>query len=109
MIKGTTVLVKKLKEAPDAKVGSCPMEKWIPGVGPAGEEDLSLPIDYSLVGELLNDIEYGKPIRVARRIRNGVETPGEFVTSTLKAIDITAEGGVVCTQNSVYAITCMFT
>lgn len=68
----------------------------IPGhVQPAG---YSLPVEYTLEGELVEPITVGKGVKVNRDTRNGVKVPGIFVTTPV--IEFT--GTTFRTRNSVY-------
>lgn len=61
---------------------------------------VSLPIEYWLEGYLPNLIEVGKKVLVYRRVRNGVKTDGEFISTPVK--EITPEG--FNTQSSKYKL-----
>jgi len=43
--------------------------------------DLSLPIEYTIEGQLIDPIEEGMPVQVLRTKRNDVECLGHFMTS----------------------------
>jgi hypothetical protein len=64
----------------------------------------SIPIDYYIVGTLLYDIEVGKPARILRENRNGVEALGVFVTSLIKSIEENKNGLLFHTENSIYQL-----
>ena len=69
----------------------------------AGSPDnpgVSLPIDYTLEGTLVNDIVVGSTVQIFRTKRNEVEFPGFFESSTVSQIG--DEG--FTTQNSVYKV-----
>ncbi len=59
---------------------------------------VSLPIDYTLIGILLDPLEVGRPVRVLRLSRNGIETLGLYQSSPV--VEITSSG--FRTRNSVY-------
>ena len=61
---------------------------------------VSLPIDYVLKGTLLEDISFGNPIKIDRYDRNGVATPGLFLSSPVLSI----EGNIAHTMNSQYEV-----
>jgi len=89
------IRIQKRSEA----VGGAPAasnDEYIPGSG--GVENISLPIDYWLVGELVNPIAEGQSVRVLRESRNGVECPGFFVTSTVTEVTLST----FKTKNSIY-------
>ncbi len=69
-------------------------------VGSADNPGVSLPVDYALVGELRGPIRLGACVEVQRQSRNGVETPGDFLSSPFVEIG----QGFFRTQNSVYQI-----
>ena len=61
-------------------------------------DNYSLPIEYNLEGELINDIEVGKSVVVSRTKRNGVDAYGIFKTSRVTDVG----ENYFKTQNSVY-------
>ncbi len=61
-------------------------------------ENYSLPLDYTIEGELVGTIKVGAPVYVLRDIRNGVPYPGEFITTTVTEVTDTT----FRTKNSVY-------
>jgi len=72
------------------------MADHIPGqVQPAG---FSIPVDYTIEGELLRPITVNKCVMIARDTRNGVKMPGEFATSLV--VELTDK--TFRTRNSVY-------
>ena len=80
--------------------GLAPMEKdkYVPGTANNISENKSLPIEYSIEGELMSPIEVGKGVIVFRTKRNGVAATGYFQTS--KITEVTEN--TFKTQNSVY-------
>lgn len=80
--------------------GLSPMEKdkYVPGTANNVLENKSLPIAYSIEGELLSSIEVGKVVVVFRTKRNGIYTPGHFQTTELTEVT----ENTFKTQNSVY-------
>lgn len=80
--------------------GLAPMEKdkYVPGTANNISENKSLPVEYSIEGELLSPIEVGKIVFVFRTKRNGVAATGYFQTS--KITEVTEN--TFKTQNSVY-------
>lgn len=59
----------------------------------------SIPVDYSIEGELLNEpIEVGKIVNVLRTKRNGVEELGKFTTSPV----VSFTDNTIRTKNSIY-------
>lgn len=59
----------------------------------------SLPVDYWLVGWMLQPPVVGEPTRVLRVARNGIVIPGHFITSDVMEVPAV---GVFHTMNSVY-------
>ena len=57
-------------------------------------------IDYWIIGEYINPPVVGKSVVVSRHSRNGIVTPGVFVSSIVTAI---TESGFT-TNNSVYKV-----
>jgi hypothetical protein len=69
--------------------------------------DVSVPVDYTVEGYLLNEIQEGECARMDRRKRNGVEVDGTFQTSQIQHVstDLAQKGeGMFRTQNSVYEV-----
>jgi hypothetical protein len=62
--------------------------------------DVSVPIDYTVEGELIEPITIGRGVFVNRSKRNGVAAPGIFQTSPVVKIK---KNGFE-TQNSVYLV-----
>lgn len=81
--------------------GLDPMEKdqYVPGTANNILENKSLPIEYSIEGELLYPMEIGKDVFVLRTKRNGVAATGYFQTSKLTEVS----ENTFKTQNSVYS------
>lgn len=76
-------------------------EDYIPGGGEANV-GMSLPVDYSMTGWLLEDIEVGKRACMFRKTRNDVEFPGVFSSSVVAEI-LPKDGGLEFhTENSIY-------
>lgn len=68
-------------------------------------ETNTLSVGYTVKGQLLRDIEIGKPIFVARYMRNNVESLGIMNTSVVKSISCETDGSLkVYTENSVYQV-----
>jgi hypothetical protein len=67
---------------------------------------VSLPIDYVLEGYEINPPVVGEQYRVFRTIRNGVNMPGVFESTTCTEVFGTAEQGLILfsTLNSTYKI-----
>ena len=69
------------------------------------EDHLSPPIEYSIIGTLVNDIEVGKSLMVNRESRNGVVVPGLFTTSIVQSIGYQNNKIVgFTTNNSIYTV-----
>jgi len=66
-----------------------------------GFKSKGLPTGYIVEGVLLDDIEVGKSVSLARHVRNGVEVDGLMTTSPV--MEITNEK--IKTKNSTYRIT----
>jgi hypothetical protein len=62
--------------------------------------EVSLPVDYWAVGNLLEPIKVGKPIKMERFNRNGIECYGIFISSPVTKLC----GKIAETFNSKYLI-----
>ena len=68
-------------------------------------ETVTLSEGYWLMGQLAAEIKVGKPVLVARHVRNGVKIFGIFNTSPIKKIVPEGEGVLhLHTHNSVYKV-----
>ena len=93
---GTAVRIVKLAAVEDAQYQTCSWQNW-----KAGElNDGSPPVDYELRGHLIEPLEIGKPIIVARTHRNGVQVLGTFVSTPVREF----KSGAAITMNSIYFI-----
>ena len=72
------ILIQKIGAMPDALFPTPKSEDYIPG---QDNGDVSLPIEYTIEGDLIENIEVGYPVSVWRSKRNGVEAPGYFKSS----------------------------
>lgn len=94
----TKVKLTKLLAARDAVM---PPGDWATfKVGSDGNPGVSLPIDYTVEGTLVNDVEVGKTVQIFRTKRNNVALPGFFETSPVTKIGMAG----FTTQNSVYGL-----
>ena len=59
----------------------------------------SLPVEYWLIGWMLQPPVVGEPVRVLRVGRNGISMPGHFITSDVMEVPTAGE---FHTMNSVY-------
>lgn len=91
------VQVQKLKEAPNANVAAGNPETYNYG----GDDPLSVPVEYTVKGHLVHDLQVGGPAMINRYERNGIKLPGMMVTSVIRSI----EGNRFTTDNSVYQVT----
>jgi len=66
--------------------------------GTIQNENFSLPLEYTIEGELIGEIAVGNGIMVARDTRNGVKSDGMFATSVVMEVTDTQ----FKTRNSVY-------
>lgn len=69
-------------------------------------EGVSVPIDYWIIGELINPIIEGQSIRVNREVRNGVKISGLFKTSFVTKIESSQFKNTLTieTENSKYLV-----
>ncbi len=90
------VRLTKLSECPNAGVSASLTEDYA-----VGELNLlSLPVEYNLEGFLEEPIRVGRPIRVDRRFRNGIQVPGMFESSRVTEVGEDR----VQTRNSIYLV-----
>lgn len=75
-------------------------DEWDPTIGHL--EHLSLPVDYTIRGILLTQIEVGDSMEVLRFERNGIKALGIFHSSQVQEVD---EFCRVVTNNSAYEVT----
>jgi hypothetical protein len=81
--------------------GGLPAGDWATyNVGSADNPGVSLPVGYLLIGELAKPIRLGEGVEVKRQSRNGVECPGDFISTPVVELG----QGFFRTQNSVYRI-----
>ena len=66
--------------------------------GQVQNQNFSLPLEYTIEGNLLRPMKVGEAVWVDRDTRNGVKTPGTFTTSTVTEVTATQ----FKTRNSVY-------
>ena len=89
------IYIEKLAEVP----GGLParsMDEHI--MGKSNDHHTSIPIEYNLEGNLINDIKVGESVIVERSKRNGVSVYGVFTTSRVTEVG----DKYFKTQNSVY-------
>ena len=68
-------------------------------MGKSNDHHTSIPIEYNLEGNLINDIKVGESVIVERSKRNGVSVYGVFTTSRVTEVG----DNYFKTQNSVYS------
>jgi len=93
----TSVRLIKIGQAPKAKFQADSWTKHVPG---SDENQGSLPVDYTVEGNLMSDIAVGQPIQLRRTKRNDVTFPGTMISSPITKI----EGDRLETHNSIYLI-----
>jgi hypothetical protein len=98
--KSDAVLIRKLS-ATDTGPFSLTPEAYVPGEINPG---LSVPVDYTIEGELLRDVVIGESIAALRHKRNGIVVPGIFETTPVVSIEESPERTLVKTANSVYEV-----
>jgi hypothetical protein len=92
---GTLVELTKVRAVLDAEVQPGNWESYPIGSGGA---DTSLPVDYVLVGTLIEPPRVGGRVRILRFQRNGVDALGLFESTIVT--QVTFDGFTTC--NSVY-------
>jgi hypothetical protein len=92
------IRIEKIAEAP----GGLPAnDRKLHIDGQDQDENVSLPVEYTIEGELMGIISVGNSVVVNRDTRNGVKMPGIFTTSTVQDIGYKS----FTTRNSVYNFT----
>lgn len=93
---GTMIHIVKLAVAEEAQYQTCSWKEW-----KAGElNDGSPPVDYEVRGLLMERLELGRAILVARTHRNHVESLGVFISTPVREF----KNGAAVTMNSIYVI-----
>ena len=95
------VNITKIGEAPSAEALSGDWSTYTQGGVNSG---VSLPIDYTIKGELAYPIEEGLAICAARFERNGEKISGVFTTTPVVSMEYRNGVIMVKTANSVYLI-----
>lgn len=95
------VKVTKVSEVEHAKHPTPNMSDYEPGEPNYG---VSLPSDYTVTGWLHNDVEVGKRVIIRRDTRNGLKISGVMNTSPVTKIELSDEGMVFHTLNSIYRL-----
>ncbi len=92
------VEIKKIA-AVEGGLPAASKEEYIPGTG--GVKGHSIPVEYSLTGNMPNPLRVGECVFVMRETRNGIKCPGMFQTTPVTAI---TDAGFT-TKNSIYLLT----
>lgn len=98
MKQGQQITFQKLAAAPNALVPTPEFDAYKQG---QDNGQVSLPVDYTLKGSLIDDVIVGKSVRILRTERNGVKAAGLTTTTPVKKI----VGNKIHTSNSVYLMT----
>jgi len=93
------VMMKKLSVSDAPVVRTPDANEYKPG---ENNGDTSVPVEYTITGYLVGDIEVGKGIHVLRDTRNGIRADGFFDTSAVCKIQDKVNGLIITTNNSVY-------
>ena len=95
-------MIRVIKRAASKTPHSPPArwDEWDPTIGYLKHR--SLPVDYSVGGSLVTNIEIGERIEVLRFERNGIRALGIFTSSPVRGVD---EFSRIITDNSVYEVT----
>ena len=94
---GLIVKLTKLREADDPAVRAGPWSTYVPG---ACDNTASLPVDYEIVGILMEPPVVGGNVEILRLDRNGVRALG--VSSSTRVVSVSAQG--FATMNSLYLL-----
>jgi hypothetical protein len=96
------VKLQKIDVAQDPQAKTPEWDDYVAGRLNRG---VSLPVDYTVTGRLVREIEEGSPCVIMRHTRNGKSISGVLQTSPVQSVDENEEGYVVKTQNSIYHVT----
>lgn len=97
MNKYTFVEVTKIKAVELPKYRTPNWAEYKPG---EINDNISIPVEYTMKGVLMIDVVVGQPIVMERHERNGVKVYGVLTTSPVTKI----EDDLVYTDNSVYKV-----
>lgn len=90
------IVIQKISEAPGAKYPAAKPEEYNYGkLNPT-----SIPVDYTVEGILITNIEIGKSVIILREKRNGIPIEGFFRSSAVTEIG----AGYFKTTNSIYKV-----
>jgi hypothetical protein len=78
--------------------GAPPIDKKNHIPGTIQDLNYSLPIEYTIEGDLLWPFEVNNNIHIVRTHRNGIESAGRFSSSKIKTIT----SDTITTENSIY-------
>ena len=93
------IKLTKINECENPILKSASLEEYVPG--DCVDETKSIPIEWWLIGRLMEPIDVDKSILIERTIRNGVGAYGIFKSSPVKEI---VSDTRVETENSIYDI-----
>ena len=88
----------RIEKVSEVKTGLPAHPRHLHVDGQENDENYSLPLEYTIEGELVGTIMEGNPVVVVRDTRNGVKALGMFNTSTVTKVT----KNQFFTQNSVY-------
>lgn len=91
------IKITKLSASPDPLFDTPDAENYKFGIV---NNNVSIPIDYTVEGHLLTKLEVGKSVIMLRKRRNGVDIDGIFQTSPIT--EFTEDG--FKTLNSIYLL-----
>ncbi len=92
---GIVVRLVKLRPAGNPSAESGNWNTYVPG---SADNATSLPIDYEMIGVLLEPPVVGGQVKLLRLERNGVRSMGLFESTRITSVN----GNEFTTQNSVY-------
>ncbi len=100
MKKSCLVRIIKRGEVQSPVVRAANWSTYVPG---SWENRMSLPVDYEMVGYLLEDIIAGSKVRLLRVERNGQTAVGVYISSLVTEVDVVG----YATLNSRYSVECL--
>lgn len=100
MLRNKKVKLVKIAATKDAKIISASWEEYVPG---EVNTSRSLPVEYTLTGQLITEPVVGLSLLVNRDSRNNVPVQGIFQSSKIKKITKESEIKIKLeTENSIY-------
>jgi hypothetical protein len=94
---GKLVKLTKLRQSGSPAVSAGNWNTYVPG---SAHNATSLPVDYEMIGVLLEPPAVGGRVKLLRLERNGVKSMGLFESTQITSVN----GSEFTTQNSIYRL-----